>query len=476
MSIAGVTHKLVTDAVRLLFGSTAATVASSICELGPCPLGLVAKFTRLPISDVKTVALSMYAHGIVSVSQEGGRQMVELNALPALILSAPSLLLDHVGALHEPKDGCAYAEALRAVMLNGIVEAAPHSAGAGFSAACDDLLKRGLLIRRVVDSRTFSTCDVFALERRMENLALAKKKTAGASEKDGAAKVAAPAEQEYTLTMNWPNVCAFLRGRYVVQAGQSFIRKNFSELLEDVLQSTHAADYSSYQREMEKDDESLRGARITLPRLEYQRLVSLLPVSQHEHLFDDLDDISASQLCLLRQGDGSYWDVTMAKAVRNLQLQYIESFLEQTYSPYLRRAFSYIRTLVVADTHQIEQGALLSEKDARNSMFTLAKLGFVQMQSIPRNSTDKMINPKSIFVWRYDENAAIEAYKTIIGEQARRFLARIESLHEEYENNEQVTVGNLTATKTNEKREKQLCCFNIAYADALKIFLLFSEM
>ena len=378
-------------------------------------------------------------------------------------------------------------------MLNGIIEIVPKdkkkgtknagftpvqiNASDNFLGACDDLLKKGFLIRRVVDSQTFNTCDVFSLERRIENLALSKKKTTVANEKDKKpTKVSAPLEQTYTLTINWPNICTFLRGRYIIQASQSFLKKNYSELMENIILSTHAGDYNTYQHEMEKDDENLRGVRISLPRLEYQRLVTLIPVNQHEQLFNDLDDISASQLYLLRQGDGSYWDVTTSKAIRNIQIQYIDSFLEQTLSPYYRRAFSYIRTLVVADTHQIEQGALLSEKDARNSMFTLAKLGFVQMQSIPRNSTDKMINPKSIFVWRYDENAAIEAFKTIIGEQSRRFLSRISHLHEEYENNEQATVGNLTAAKTNEKREKQLCCYNIAYVDALRLFLLFSEM
>ena len=491
MSLAGVKQRLVIDIIRMLFGEPASVIADAISEFGPCPLGFISKVTKIPLVDTKTIVLSLYIHGIVTVNQDGGRQYITINSLPALILSAPSILLDQIDAVYKKPE---YNDVLKTVLLNGIIEIIPPNepkskkknihftpiqvnATPEFIEASNQLFKNGLLMRRVVDSATFNTNDVFSLHRRIENINLSKKKTTVTIDPNASkAKVSAPLEQSYTLTINWGAICSFLRGRYIVQLSQSIFKSNYTELIEGILDVTNAADYSQFQRSMRKNDDELRGEVVGVPRLEYQRLMAVISVDKREQLFDDLDEIAASQLYLLKPGDGSYWDVTVAKSIRNAQMQYIEAFLEQSISPYHRRCFNYLRSLGVVDTHQVETGALLSEKDARSSMFTLARLGFAQMQMIPRNNSDKTINTKSIFVWRYDESAVIEAYTTIIGEHARRFLSKIMSLHEEYEANEQAAVGNLTATKANEKKEKYLCCFNVAFIDALRVFILFSEM
>ncbi|KAH0793535.1 DNA-directed RNA polymerase III subunit rpc3 [Histomonas meleagridis] len=491
MSLAGAKHRLIIDVIKMLFGEPASIIASSISEFGPCPLGFISKVTKIPLVDTKTIILSLYVHGIVTVSQDGPRQYISINSLPALILSAPSILLEQIDAVYKKPE---YNDVVKTVLLNGIIEIIPNeelrsrknrhhltpiqiNATPEFIEASNELFKRGLLMRRVIESSTFNTDDVFSLHRRIENINLSKKKTTPTVDPNASgASVSAPLEQAYTLTLNWGSVCSFLRGRYIVQLSQSIFKNNHTELVEGILDVTNASDYSQFQRSMKKNDDDLRGEIVGVPRLEYQRLMAVISVDKREQLFDDLDEIAASQLYLLKPGDGSYWDVTTAKSIRNAQLLYVEAFLEQCISPYHRRCFNYLRSLGVADTHQVETGALLSEKDARSSMFTLARLGFAQMQMVPRNSADKTINTKSIFVWRYDESAVIKAYTTIIGEHARKFLAKIMALHEEYEANEQAAVGNLTATKANEKKEKYLCCYNVAYIDALRVFILFSEM
>jgi hypothetical protein len=211
------------------------------------------------------------------------------------------------------------------------------------------------------------------------------------------------------------------------------------------------------------------------PVLEVLKLMTVYETDR-DRIFELLDAVTGSQMALLRSGDGSYWHVTVPQAIRALQLQYIEMFAEQSLSPYHRRCFNQIRQLTVADTHQIEAGALLSEKYGRSSMYKLCQLGIVQLQSIPRNATDRMVSSRTIFVWRYDETAAVEAYRTVIGEHARRMLARLTALTEAFERSDGAEAASKSAAKVREKREKHLAVLNAAYADALRVFVLFAEM
>jgi hypothetical protein len=426
----------------------------------------------------------MYVHGVISIIQEGQKQFLSLNSLPILVLSCPAILLDHIQTVYNSP---LFVTAFQHVLLNGVVEvASPGGSGrrshrtrvdAEFAEALDRLFRDNLLMRRVVDFATFSTDDVFAVERRASNLALSRKR-GGAAPADTPfvpEKVTVPIADAPTLTVNWNGVATFLRGRFVVQSTQSFLGPSFVPLVQAILSITDGCDYSPHRRLGQEPDDRLRGRTLLLPRLEFLKLMDAYK-SEREDVFTRLDGVCGSQLSLLRSGDGSYWFVTVPHAIRALQMQYMEMYAEQSLSPYHRRCFNHVRDLTVADTHQIESGALLSEKDARSSMYGLCRLGLVQMQSIPRNAADRMIGPKTIFAWRYDESAAIEAYRTIIGEHARRILARVAAFNDAFEKSEGAETASKTAAQLREKKEKQLVALNACYADALRVFILFAEM
>ena len=501
-SLNGIRERLALEAIELLFGKTARRLSESLVEYAPCPLHAAADFAGIPIADAKTVALAMYVHGIISIVQDSKHQFVSLNTLPALILSAPAILLDHVEAAYH-NEAKYVTKALMYVLKNGIVEEAVMEAKvARLREKTDDerelgddtlkilqrLLEDGLLVRRVIDFSSFTTVDVRNVERRAMNLCLTtKKKTKSASTDEAIDRSALeprvgiePINDVQSFTMNWNGVANFLRGRFVCQLATSVLGQEFVPLVEKILACTKACDYSVYRRLAQRADEGLMGSLMPNPRLDVMTLFAQgAKSSGREDMFCALDKINASQMRLLVSGDGSFWTVSVPEAIKSLQMQYIEMYCEQTLSPYHRRCFNHMRALKVAETHQIEAGALLSEKDARSSLYNLARLGFIQVQMIPRTSVDRMINPRSIFVWRYDEAAAIEAYTTIIGEHARKLLAKVASLNEEYEANdtpENVEAGNMSAARINEKKEKFLCGFNVLYVDALRVFILFSEM
>ena len=499
----GIRERLVLDAVQMLFGDTARKLSESLIEYAPCPLHAAAEFAGIPLADARTVALAMYVHGVISIVNEGKRQFVSLNTLPALILSAPAILLDHVEAAYH-KEAKYVTKTLTYVLKNGIVEEPVLAAkiermreksdeerelGDDTLKILQRLLEDGLLVRRVIDFSSFSTVDVTNVARRASNLCLTtKKKTKGAATDDTIERNSVheprtgvePISDVQSFTVNWNGVANFLRGRYVCQLAMSVLGQEYVQLVEKILACTKACDYSVYRRLGDRGDEGLMGALMPNPRLDVMTLFAQgTQGSGREDIFCALDKINASQMRLLVSGDGSFWTVSVPDAIKALQLQYIEMYCEQTLSPYHRRCLNHMRALKVAETHQIEAGALLSEKDARSSLYNLARLGFIQVQMIPRTSQDRVINPRSIFVWRYEESAAIEAYMTIIGEHARKLLSKVASLNEEYEANDQpenIETGNMSATKMNEKKEKFLCGFNVLYVDALRVFILFSEM
>lgn len=499
MSIGGVKQRLLNEIISLLFGEPAAIIAEAIERCGPCPLGLVAQITKFPLEDAKTLALSMYLHGVVNVTREGHQTYLSISSLPAYILSAPSILIDQIEEQFPKKP--LYNEILKLILFNGIIEYIPSNEKSkkkktkafspqinlpdGFQEAAEELIELGFLSRRNVECESFSTADVFSLKRRIENINLQKKRSNANTTSDTKQssawereKTVKATETVYSLTINWNGVATFLRGRYIVQFTQAVFNQvpKYTKLVESIISISRCADYTTYQRIMAKDDDSIKSDVVQFPRLEYNTLSSKYTPNPEDDLFNLLDQITDSPMKFLNPGDGSFWDLTTYKAIRAFQIHHIERFLEQNYTPYHRSCFNALRETKVVDTHQIETDALESEKDARSTMYALCRLGFSQMQGIPRSSTDKMINPKSIFVFRYDEEAAIEAYRLIIGEHARRCLARITELHKEYEQNEQMEAGNTTAAKANEKKEKHLCCFNAAYSDAMSVFLLFAEI
>lgn len=501
MSIGGVKQRLLNEIISFLFGEPAAIVAEAIERCGPCPIGLVAQVTNFPLEDAKTVALSMYLHGVVNITREGSQTFLSISSLPAFILSAPSILIDQIEEQYQKPSYC---EILKLILFHGIIEYTPPNNDKskkkkvkaispqidlpdGFQETVDELIEIGILSRRVVECESFSTCDVFSLMRRIENLNLSKKRTnnanstqdLGTNRPSESAKSMKITDNTYSLTINWNGVASFLRGRYLVQFSQTLPNLNgtkYMKLIECIIGLSHCGDYTNFQRMMSKDDDNIRTDVVSYPHLEYSSLSRVYTPSQDDDLFTLLDTISESQMNFMCSRDGTYWELTTPKSIRAFQIQHIESFLKQDFSAYHCQCFNSLRKLGVADTHQIEGDALLSEKDARSTMYALCRFGFAQMQSIPRSSADKMINPKSIFAFRYDEEAAIEGYRFIIGEHARRYLSKISELHKEYEQNEQMEAGNMTAAKANEKKEKHLYYFNASYSKALSAFILFAEM
>jgi hypothetical protein len=467
MSIVGVKQRLLLEVIRLLFGPMAEKVASAIIDYSPCPLRLISDVTQLSLPDTKTVALSMYIHGVISLIQDGPTQSLSLNSLPVFILSCPSLLLDQIHSFYSSPH---FVTSFQNVLFHGIIEDVPPRSKSSDN-PFERLLTDGLLMRRIVDFSTFSTDDVFSVERKSANAVrlseLRRRKEIPKSGIDPVSgqKVIAAVGATQTLTVDWNGVATFLRSRYVLQSTQSILGSTFVPLLQAILTLTKASDYSGFRGGFPADS----------PVFQSLDLMTVYSC-ESDLLFNQLDIICASQISILKSGTGLAWQVTVPQAIRSLQIQYLEMFTEQSLSPYHRRCFNHLRSLSVGDTHQIEIGALLSEKDARSSMYGLCRLGIVQMQSIPRNSGDRMIGPRTIFVWRYDENAAIEAYRTMIGEHARKVLARLNVLNEELERSEGAEVTSKTAAKLQERKEKQLVALNACYVDALRVFILFAEM
>jgi hypothetical protein len=347
-------------------------------------------------------------------------------------------------------------------------------------AAANRLFEDSLLMRRIVDFSTFSTDDVWSLERRGANLLLVRRRAGGtAASADSPAssdQAAVAVEDGYTLAINWNGVATFLRSRYLIHSVRSFLGENFVALVQAILKITNAADYGAHRHLSQEPDERIRGRSVPQPMVEVLKLLEVYE-SEREEIFPKLDNLAGSSMSLLRSGDGSYWYVTAPQAVRALQMQYVELFAEGSLSPYHRRCLNHLRVLKVAESHQLETGALLSEKDARTSMYGLFKLGFVQMQLIPRNPGDRAgIGPKTVVVWRYDETAAVDAYRTIIGEHARRLITRIAARVGDYEKAEGFDPGSRLAAKSHEKKERQLVGLNSCYADALRVYILFAEM
>jgi hypothetical protein len=427
----------------------------------------------------------MYVHGVISIIQEGPKQFISLNSLPPLILSAPSILLDLVGETFHRPHQCV--SVLNDILLHGIIEIGAKTRKSKdsdtFIETVEQLRSRGLLINRIVDFSSFSTNDVFNVERRISNLQLVRKriqKEDSTIQSPTESKSPPPSTSIKTscVTIDWNGVATFLRDRFVIEASDSFFGPNYTQLITSLLNDSRGSDYSTHRNMSNCSEEELRDLSLSFPSITVENLINAASDGSHQKsVRDKLDSICHSPLAILREKElGASYEITVPFALRSLQLHYIEMFCEQTLSPYHRRCFNRIRSLKVAEARQIEMGALLSEKDARSSMYSLCKLGFVQMQSIPRSATDRMVSARSLFVWRYVEEAALEAYCGIIGEHARRFLARIQALNEECEANERKLSGDRTAVKMNEKRERQLCGFNAGYAEALRIFLLFSEI
>jgi hypothetical protein len=438
MPIAGVKQRLLCDVIRMLFGTTAARICEVLTEHAPCQLGFICASTGVAVNDVRTVALAMYVHGVVSIVQDGSKSSLILNSLPALVLSAPSILLDEIQHVYSAPS---FVNVVHRILLNGIIEIPPPTDKASrmarpkdtpeFVAAAGRLFDDGLLMRRIVDFSSFSTDDVWSVERRCANLHLIRKCPGGssaASSDEPAGPAAVAVEGGYTLSINWNGVATFLRCRFLVQSARSLLGESFVDLVQAILSITNAADYAPHRRLSQEPDDRMRGRSVPQPSIEVLKLLEVCGMDRND-IFPKLDTLAGSSVSLLRSGDGSYWFVTAPQAVRALQMQYIEVFAEGSLSPYHRRCLNQLHALKVAESHQIEVGALLSEKDARTSMYGLFRIGLVHMQSMPRLPGERSgIGPKTIVVWRYDETAAVEAYRTIIGEHARRFLARIVAL------------------------------------------------
>jgi len=485
MNISGNKRRLVLDIVRILFGEPAEKFSSALISYGPCPLGFIQFRTQMSLIDLKTIALAMYAHGIINIKGEGSRALLSLSTFPLFVLSAPSLLLDEIRIIYNRQD---FVDVLDVYIREGVVAIgtgsqflppAIEAAEDVFRGCTDELFKLGFLARGIMQYNSFSSADVRSLERRISNLQLIKKRGANNPKNHISSQsmpvLSNPEVDGDTYCIDWNRIAQFLRSRYVVSYVGKTIGKDFIPLVEQIVISSKCGNYSHLCRMSDHADDQLRGEQCSLTHFstqEVSRVFNTLPAAV---FLERIDALSSPWLGFLNIGsDGSSYEVRVPNVIRLLQHMYIDSFAESNFTAMHRRVFSALQSLQVADTRQLEESALVSDKDARCAMYDLCRLGMVSLQAIPKTSEKNIA--QSFFVWRYDEESAINAYANIVADNARRILSKIEEYTIMAESLQNVDANDATATLTKDKCAKYLSGFHGYFLEIMKVYVLFSEM
>ena len=486
MDISGIKKSLCIDITKILFGEIPSKFVESLITYGPCPLNFIHYQTKIPLTDLKTISLSMYSHGVLNIKGEGEKALISLSTFPLFILIAPYVFLDEVRSLYNKQE---FIDVLEIYLLEGIISIESGYKYLSseiefpeefFINITNELYKIGFLARSIKPYNSFSSSDVRSLKTRINNLQLIKKRSSNSSKNSNSQPIQniINNQNEYDeniYCIDWEKVSQFLRSRFIVSYINKMLGKEFIPIVEQIIISSKCGNYSHLYRMHDHLDEVLRNEQIVLTQFSTQELSRSFNSLPSNVFLERIDVLSSNWLGFLSiASDGSSYEVQVPNVIRLLQLSYMNSFVEKEHSHVHRRIFTTLQNLKVADTRQLEDAALVSGKDSRISMYFLCKIGFAQLQGIPKTN-DKNIS-QTIFVWRFDEEAAIKSYCNILGENARRMLSKINEYINLSESFENVDINDSTATITKEKCSRFSSGFHAYFSEIMKTFILFSEM
>ena len=494
----GLKRTLALNLVEILFGTTAREIAQCINDYGPVQLGFINFRTGIKITDIQTICMAFYTHGVVNINGEGKRATFSFSPLPLFLLACPSILLDEVRAKYNRQD---LLDVLQVYMREGICSKIygaqylpPSDDPIDFETVTDELKQLGFLHRGIRSYSSFTSQEVFNLERKYNNLQLNKKRTvaASASAPDLASKskgrsqqvqvqpqsIASVIQETDAFCVNWDYVVQFLRGRYIVNFVIKVFGEEYTDLIENLIsKSNSCCDYTAFRNISKNSDDQLRMGAFPYPRYTapdiYRQCAN--QNTDSAQFFSYLEALSNDVLGLIQMSpDGSAYDIKVPNCIRQIQKMYANSFAESTISPMHGRVLETLQDLEVADTRQLEDEAIVSDKEARCAMYNLYRFGLTQIQAIPKGN-DRMIG-QMVFVWRYNEDSVIAETANNIGRVALNLWDKITSCIEESDQVANADSLDREATIMRSQEDKNLSGFHSYFIDQMRVYILLTEM
>ncbi|EAX92375.1 hypothetical protein TVAG_156540 [Trichomonas vaginalis G3] len=508
MSASGLKRDLVLMIVEVLFGSTARTVAEAINDYGPCPLGFISSRTNISVSDVQTVCLAMYVHGVVNIHGEGKRATLTLATLPLFILAAPSILLEEIRTAYAKQElldvlyiyllqgictveqGAKYFhqnETRTANEFQGTDESNSVNSFEKFDEVTKELFNLGFLCRGIRSYHPFTSQDVISLERRINNLQLNQKRVTKAQQQKEEEAMAVqnrtlPQQEEIptdAYSVDW-NACAqFIRARYIINYVNKAFGPDYGIIIDKVVTNAHCCNYVHFRKMAEHSDDQLRNEGLPYSRLsgtDIYRQFSDIPATVFFERLDKLSNPSTKSIfgLLTSAEDGTVYDFKVHNCIRKIQLMYVNSFAETALCPMHGRIFETLQDLEIADTRQLEDEAIVSDKEARCAMYNLCRMGLTQIQAIPKTA-DRMLK-EMYFVWKYNEDSVIAEAANNIGKVALNMWDKITSCIEEADHVAHADSLDKTATMAKSQEDKNLAGFHSYFIDQMRLYVLLAEM
>ena len=492
MSCDGIKRHLALAIVDVLFGHTAKDIAQCINDYGPANLGFIHFRTKIPITDIQTICMAFYTHGVVNINGEGKRATFSFSPLPLFILGAPSLLLDEIRNKYNRPD---IIDVLQVYMREGICDKAygaqylpPSDHPIDFEEVTEELKQMGFLYRGVKSYYSFTSQEVFNLERKCLNLQLNKKRTVAASKEETTRSKAPTTQAETTAApiiqttdsyaINWDFVAQFLRGRYIVNFVSKVFGEEYTSIIDNLIsKSNGCCDYTAFRNISKNSDDQLRVGQFPYPRFTPHDIHRLCSDQTKDVtlFFNQLDALSNNILGLITSsGDGSSYDIRVPNSIRQIQKMYANSFAESTLTPMHGRVLETLQDLEIADTRQLEDEAIVSDKEARCAMYNLYRLGLTQIQAIPKGN-DRMIG-QMLYVWRYNEDSVILETANNIGRVAMNLWDKITCCIEESDQVAHADSLDREATIMRSQEDKILSGFHSYFIDQMRVYLLLTEM
>ena len=491
MSCDGIKRELALNIVDVLFGHTAKEVATCINDYGPATLAFINFHTKISVSDIQTICIALYTHGVVSITNEGKKATFSFCSFPLFILATPSLLLDEIRAKYVRQD---LVNVLQVYLREGICtkemgeqEMPPSEVAIDFSKVTDDLFEYGFLIKGLKCYVPFTSQQVFNLERRILNLQLNKKTRASSKDDDSSSKKnrkqqaqAAPVIDEGTdaYSINWNYCIQFLRGRQIVNFVHKIFGEDYSKIIEIIVSSRSCCDYSAFKSISEHNDETLRNSgKVSGSIISSEEIYSAMTTNEGlsaNVFFERLYKLADPILNLITIDGEGYLNINIPHCIRQIQKMNTVSFADSQLCGMHARVLSTLQDLEIADTRQLEDEAIVSDKEARCAMYNLYRLGLTQIQAIPKGA-DHMIG-NMLFVWRYNDDTSIAETGNHIGRVALNMWDKITACIEDSDSVADADSLDKEASITKSQEEKNLSGFHSYFINQMRTYILFVEM
>lgn len=504
MSASGLKRDLVLMIVEVLFGKTARVVAEAINDYGPCPLGFISSRTNISVTDVQTVCLAMHVHGVINIKGEGKRANLTLVTLPLFILAAPSILLEEIRTAYAKQElldvlyiyllqgvctveqGAKYfiqneSKSVTDIQMNS--DSSATSIYEKFEQTTKELFNLGFLCKGIRSYHPFTSQDVFSLERRITNLQLNQKRVSKAQQqREEEALVNQPKQQQVieeiptdAFSVDW-SVCAqFIRARYIINFVNKCFGPDYAYIIDKILSNAHCCNYVHYRKMAEHPDEQLRNEGMPYSRFSSTDIYRNFSDMPADVFFERLERLCNPILGLITTGeDHAVHDLKVPNCIRKIQLMYANSFVETVLGPTEGRIFETLQDLEIADTRQLEDEAIVSDKDARCAMYNLSRLGLTQIQAIPK--TPDRILKEMYFVWRFNEDSVIQECANNIGKVTMNMWDKIMACIEEADQVEHADSLDKTASMQKSQEDKNLSGYHSYFIDQMRVYVLLSEM